>query len=205
MVPARDAAAPLAGPSGARACRLRDRARLRLHHRLSRDPDPLADASRGSPRGGRPARRRAARPRLGDLPPRRAAGSRRVSRRSTKSARICAEGLAALAPGRGGANRRAQAVRAQQSAVGRPRGHGPTRRPGSPERGRARPASGAPPATGRARARAARRCARAPARRSLARTARGNRCHRSRCCHPARSRPRCRRRAGSALVDLMFL
>ena len=47
--------------------------------------------------------------------------------------------------------------------------------------------------------------ARAPARRSLARTARGNRCHRSRCCHPAQSRPRCRRRAGSALVDLMFL
>ena len=32
----------------------------------------------------------------------------------------------------------------QQSAVGRPRGHGPTRRPGSLERGRARPASGAP-------------------------------------------------------------
>lgn len=50
--------------------------------------------------------------RVGDLPPRRAAGSRRVSRRSTKSARICAEGLAALVPGRGGANRRAQAVRA---------------------------------------------------------------------------------------------
>ena len=132
-VPGRGAAAPVAGPFGARACRLRDRARLRLYRRLSRDPDPLADASRGSPRGARPARRRAARPRLGDLPPRGAQrGSRRVSRRSTKSARIWPEGLAALVPGRGGANRRAP--RCSRTAVcGRapagPRPDPPTREP----------------------------------------------------------------------------
>jgi cyclopropane-fatty-acyl-phospholipid synthase len=47
-VPERCAAAPLAGPGGARACRLRDRARRGLHRRLCRDPDPLANAPRGS-------------------------------------------------------------------------------------------------------------------------------------------------------------
>jgi cyclopropane-fatty-acyl-phospholipid synthase len=44
-------AAPLhlsRGPGGARACRLRDRTRRGLHRRLCRDPDPLANAPRGS-------------------------------------------------------------------------------------------------------------------------------------------------------------
>ena len=109
------------------------------------------------------------------------------ARARLRQARARAEGLAALAPGHGGANRRAQSC-SRTAVCGRapagPRPDPPS--PGSPERRHvcATRERCAPRPRGE-REPEPRVAARAPARRSLARTARGNRCHRSRCCHPA--------------------